>query len=69
MLEKQKARYTYGVGERQFKGYAKTALSQRKVSPASHLYERLECRLDNVIYRLGLVRSRQRHDRWLITVT
>ncbi|MEK9131571.1 MAG: 30S ribosomal protein S4 [Patescibacteria group bacterium] len=59
MLEKQKARYTYGVGERQFKGYAKTALSQRKVSPASHLYERLECRLDNVIYRLGLVRSRQ----------
>lgn len=59
MLEKQKARYTYGVGERQFKNYAKTALSQRKVSPANQLFERLETRLDNVIYRLGLTKSRQ----------
>lgn len=59
MLEKQKARYTYGVGERQFKGYAKSALTQRKVSPANHLFERLETRLDNLIYRIGFTRSRQ----------
>jgi len=58
LLEKQKARYTYGVSEKQFSKYVKEAVSQ-KGSPADHLYKRLESRLDNIVYRSGLAKTRQ----------
>lgn len=57
LLEKQKAKYTYGVSERQFVGYIKKA-RQAQGNPADKLYQLLENRLDNVVFRLGLVRSR-----------
>lgn len=59
MLEKQKARYNYGVGERQFAKYVKEALSKKNGKPAELLLERLETRLDNVVYRLKLAPTRQ----------
>ncbi len=59
MLEKQKARFTYGMTERQFSTYVKTALAQKNAKPDERLYEKLETRLDNVIYRLGLANSRR----------
>jgi small subunit ribosomal protein S4 len=58
MLEKQKARFTYGVMERQFKKYVNEALAQKATKAEINLYARLETRLDNVIYRLGLANSR-----------
>jgi small subunit ribosomal protein S4 len=57
LREKQKAKETYGVQERQFRIYFNKA--KRSVgNTANRLVELLEMRLDNVVYRLGLARSR-----------
>lgn len=58
MLEKQKVRYTYGVMERQFKKYVKEATAKKGVNTTQALFERLEMRLDNVVYRLGIAPTR-----------
>src|SRR5690606_40724543 len=57
LLEKQRVRFTYGLKERQFASYVKKATGTAAV-PAEELYQSLERRLDNVIYRLGLAPSR-----------
>lgn len=59
LLEKQKARYNYGLGERQFAKYVGEALAQKSRKPDEVLFERLETRLDNVVYRLHLAPTRQ----------
>lgn len=59
MLEKQKARYSYGIGERQFAKYVAEALAKKTTKTDELLYERLETRLDNVVYRLHLAPTRQ----------
>ena len=58
LQEKQKARYTYGVLERQFRRYYEEA-SRTKGKTGEVLLQLLECRLDNVIYRAGLARTRR----------
>jgi len=60
LREKQKLKNWYNLRERQFKKYIKETLSQRgKVEDASTLLIRkLEKRLDNVVFRLGLASSR-----------
>ena len=58
MLEKQKVRYTYGIMERQFKKYVKEAVAKKGVNTVQALFERLETRLDNVVYRLGIAPTR-----------
>src|SRR5262245_41670365 len=55
--EKQKARYAYGVLERQFRGYYERALKQPGVT-GENLVRLLETRLDNVVMRLGFADSR-----------
>jgi small subunit ribosomal protein S4 len=65
LREKQKARYTYGVLERQFLRYYKEA-SRRPGKTGDNLLQLLECRLDNVVYRAGFARTR-RHARQLVT--
>lgn len=57
LIEKQKAKYTYGVSEKQFSNYVK-ATRGGKEAPAAGLYRALETRLDNVVFRMGLVNSR-----------
>lgn len=58
MLEKQKVRFSYGINERQLQKYVDLAQHQ-KTSPVSEkLYELLETRLDNVVYRLGWAGTR-----------
>lgn len=57
LLEKQKARYTYGVSEKQFRNYVLGARRDAG-NPAENLFAALERRLDNVVFRLGLVNSR-----------
>lgn len=57
LREKQKARRFYGVMERQFKRYFKEA-DRRKGVTGEMLLQLLESRLDNVVCRLGLARSR-----------
>lgn len=57
LREKQKAKYIYGVMERQFRRYYRKALS-RPGNTAELFLQYLERRLDNVVYRLGMARSR-----------
>lgn len=57
LREKQKAKRIYGVMERQFRRYFKEA-DRRKGVTGEVLLQLLESRLDNVVYRLGLARSR-----------
>ncbi len=63
--EKQKARYTYGVLEKQFRRYYESA-HRKPGKTGENLLVALECRLDNVVYRSGLARTR-RHARQLVT--
>jgi small subunit ribosomal protein S4 len=58
VLEKQKARFTYLINERQFKNYAAAAIAEHKKKPEDNFYQSLEMRLDNVVSRLGLAPTR-----------
>ena len=57
LLEKQKAKWTYLLNERQFRRYVEASARNRALTSAV-LLEFLEMRLDNVVYRLGLATSR-----------
>ena len=57
LREKQKVRRTYGVLEKQFRGYYKEA-ARRKGATGENLLQLLECRLDNVVYRMGFGATR-----------
>ncbi|EEI63439.1 ribosomal protein S4 [Corynebacterium glucuronolyticum ATCC 51866] len=65
LQEKQKARFTYGIMEKQFHRYYEEA-ARRKGKTGDNLVILLESRLDNVIYRAGLARTR-RQARQLVT--
>ncbi|HXK40827.1 MAG TPA: 30S ribosomal protein S4 [Candidatus Paceibacterota bacterium] len=54
---KQKVRNTYRMLEKQFKNYIKAALTSKK-DLSEAIMSKLEHRLDNVVYRLGLAQSR-----------
>ena len=58
LREKQKVKRIYGVLEKQFRNYYEKATRQSGVT-GENLLRLLECRLDNVIYRLGFAPSRK----------
>lgn len=57
LQEKQKAKYTYGVLERQFKKLFQKASTKRGIT-GQNLMQLIESRLDNVVYRLGIAPTR-----------
>ena len=57
LREKQKARRIYGIMERQFRNYFRRSTQQVGLT-GTNLLVHLECRMDNVVYRLGLASSR-----------
>ena len=57
LAEKQKAKYTYGVLEKQFRNMFEKAERAGGVT-GEVLLQNLECRLDNVVYRLGIAPTR-----------
>ena len=57
LREKQKARFAYGVLEKQFRRYYEEA-NRRQGKTGDNLLQILESRLDNVVYRAGLARTR-----------
>lgn len=57
LREKQKLRRIYGVLEKQFRGYYAEA-ARRRGSTGENLLQLLECRLDNVVFRMGFASSR-----------
>lgn len=71
LREKQKLRRVYGILEKQFSGYFSQA-DRKKGITGENLLQLLECRLDNVVYRLGLGASRKearqlvRHGHFLV---
>lgn len=58
LREKQKAKFIYGVLEKPFRNYYKKA-KQMKGMTGENLMVLLETRLDNVVFRLGLARTRR----------
>ncbi len=56
LIEKQKARFSYGITEKQFAKYVKEAI--RSAEPLQALYQSLELRLDNILYRSGFAKTR-----------
>ena len=57
LMEKQKAKYTYGVLERQFRNIFKKARAAQGIT-GEVLLQLCESRLDNVVYRMGIAPSR-----------
>jgi small subunit ribosomal protein S4 len=57
LREKQKAKRYYGILERQFRTYYEKATTRGGIT-GENLLRMLECRLDNVVYRLGFAASR-----------
>ena len=57
LAEKQKAKYTYGVLEKQFRNMFEKASASNGIT-GEILLQNLECRLDNVVYRLGIAPPR-----------
>lgn len=58
LMEKQKAKYTYGVLERQFRNLFAKA-SRKKGVTGEVLFQLLEARLDNVVFRMGMAPTRR----------
>jgi small subunit ribosomal protein S4 len=56
--EKQKVRNTYGLSEKQFSNYVKESSGKQGVSPSEYLFEVLESRLDNAVFRAGIASAR-----------
>ncbi|CEP81907.1 30S ribosomal protein S4 [Paraclostridium sordellii] len=56
LLEKQRLKAYYGVLEKQFSNYVKKAMKSSEATGTA-LVQLLECRLDNLVYRLGLASS------------
>jgi small subunit ribosomal protein S4 len=71
LREKQKARRYYGVQEKQFRNYYSKASRQDGIT-GENLLTMLECRLDNVLVRLGFAASRRQarqlvgHGHWMV---
>ena len=58
LMEKQKAKYTYGILEKQFSNMFERA-SRMKGITGENLLQLCEARLDNIVYRLGVAPSRR----------
>jgi len=58
LMEKQKAKYTYGILERQFRNMFKKATASSGIT-GEVLLQLCESRLDNVVFRMGLSNSRR----------
>ena len=58
LKEKQKVRFIYGVLEKQFRHYFEKASNMKGVT-GENMLSLLELRLDNVVYRLGLAKTRR----------
>ena len=65
LMEKQKAKFTYGILEKQFSNLFKEALRMKGVT-GENLLQMCEMRLDNVVFRLGIAPTR-RAARQLVT--
>lgn len=66
LAEKQKLRFTYGLSEKQFRRFFLIAKADKEKSTGLALFQLLESRLDNLVYRMGFAKTR-RQARQLVT--
>jgi small subunit ribosomal protein S4 len=59
LIEKQRAKVTYGIGEKQFKNSVEKILNKKSSNINEAFVQELETRLDNAVYRLGFAPTRQ----------
>ncbi len=59
LLEKQKIRLSYGLNERQLVNYVMKSKNKKGSLPAQEIFRLLETRLDNALFRMGFVPTRQ----------
>ena len=59
LQEKQKVKYVYGVLEKQFRKYFENASKMEGGTTGENMLRLLEMRLDNVVYRLGMAKTRR----------
>lgn len=59
LIEKQKVRFSYGLSEKQLSNYVTKATTTKGMPVTEKLFEELENRLDNVVYRLGFAGTRR----------
>lgn len=53
LKEKQRLKFSYGLREKQFANYIRSAIKQKSVNTVDAIFSSLESRLDNVVYRMG----------------
>ena len=60
LIQKQRVRFAYGVSEKQFRNYVNLAMGSAKkgATPSNELFKVIESRLDNVVYRSGIAKTR-----------
>ncbi len=66
LAEKQKLRFTYGLSEKQFRRFFLIAKADKEKSTGLALFQLLESRLDNLVFRMGFAKTR-RQARQLVT--
>lgn len=59
LTEKQKLRFTYGLSERQFRRFFLIAKANKDVSTGLALFQLLESRLDNLVFKMGFAATRR----------
>jgi small subunit ribosomal protein S4 len=58
LIEKQRVKYTYGISQKQLGNYIKQVAASGSKNPATDLYKKLETRLDTVLLRSGMAKTR-----------
>lgn len=60
LIQKQRVRFAYGVSEKQFRNYVNKSMASAKTgaTPSNELFKTIESRLDNVVYRAGIAKTR-----------
>ncbi len=58
LKEKQRLKFSYGLRERQFSNYIRSAIKQKAMNTVDAIFYFLESRLDNVVYRIGFASTR-----------
>jgi small subunit ribosomal protein S4 len=58
LIEKQRVKYTYGITDKQLANYIKSVIESNSKNPAEDLYKKLETRLDTIILRSGMAKTR-----------
>ncbi len=66
LQEKQKVKFVYGVLEKQFRKYFERASKMEEGTTGENMLRLLEMRLDNVVYRLGLARTRRQARQFVV---